>query len=273
MAFPADGLVEGGWSAVTGCPAPPGNILVGFARGGRPDATATQPLLAELVTTAGGQDRDAVQPLLWALRSCFARVACVGLTLATPDSPSTGSPSMLSLSVHIVRKPTDQVGLHRYGCGGRGWMPPRPISIDAGRRSCAGSRPDLPEDPYSAASRPVDLAGCCRLHPATPGPTDRCGSVPALGESRPHSPAHASPVRRDFRHLHATVSTAAGAPQPSRPGPRTTTRTAQHPSDRAPRSPSRQDRHNPHQGRPERSPLIPDHAAQVKDQARLRGSL
>jgi putative transposase len=73
-------------------------------------------LLIVLVTAAGVQDRDAARALLWALRTCFTRVAKVWADAGYAGQLVDWATDTLGLAVEIVRKHADQVGfqvLHR----------------------------------------------------------------------------------------------------------------------------------------------------------------
>src|SRR3954451_4162219 len=52
---------------------------------------------------------------------------------------------------------------------------------------------DRPEDPHSASSRPVDVAGHRRLHPAASRPPARRRPAPTLGETGPAGSADTGP--------------------------------------------------------------------------------
>ncbi len=82
-------------------------------------------LLAVLVTTAGVQDRDAARLLLWALRSCFTRVAWVWADAGYAGQLVDWAAAMLGLAVHVVRKPTEQVGFRVLP---RRWVVERTLS-------------------------------------------------------------------------------------------------------------------------------------------------
>jgi transposase len=67
-------------------------------------------LLVVLVTAASVQDRDAGRLLLWALRTCFGRVALVWADAGYAGRLVEWATAMLGLSIDIVRKLADQVG-------------------------------------------------------------------------------------------------------------------------------------------------------------------
>lgn len=73
-------------------------------------------VLIVLVTTGAVQDRDAARVLLWALRTCFTRVAKVWADAGYAGRLVDWATDALGLAVEIVRKLADQVGfqvLHR----------------------------------------------------------------------------------------------------------------------------------------------------------------
>jgi transposase len=73
-------------------------------------------LLIILVTTGAVQDRDAARALLWALQTCFTRVAHVWADAGYAGQLVDWAAVVLGLTLEIVRKLADQVGfqvLHR----------------------------------------------------------------------------------------------------------------------------------------------------------------
>jgi transposase len=82
-------------------------------------------LLVVLVTPASIQDRDAARLLLWALHTCFARIALVWADAGYSGQLVDWAAATLGLAVHIVRK---LAGQHTFVVLHRRWVVERTLA-------------------------------------------------------------------------------------------------------------------------------------------------